>query len=313
METEHGMPLKALVEQAGLEVLNASTDFDKKLITTAVINRPGLQLTGFYTNFTTERLQILGWNEDAYLQQFSEEERRAKLDKLMAAGVPAIIIAHDVNIPEGTLDSARENNITILKSHRETSELIIELTTKLNNALAPQIMRHGVFLEVYSEGVLILGESGMGKSETAIELIKRGHHLISDDAVIIKKVNSTTLTGTAPDLIRNYIELRGIGVVDVRRIFGNGAVKWSEKVDLVIKLENWDAENSYDRMGSETNYIDILGVKVPYIVLPIRPGRNLAVIIEVAAMNNRQKRMGLNSGKDFAEQLDDYFDSLEST
>ena len=198
MDTLHGMPLKLLAEQIGLEPLFTSTDYAKKLITTAVINRPGLQLTGFYTNFATDRLQILGWNEDAYLQQFSEEERRTKLDKLMASGVPAIIIAHDVNIPEGTLDSAREHDITILKSHRETSELIIELTTKLNNALAPQIMRHGVFLEVYSEGVLILGESGMGKSETAIELIKRGHHLISDDAVIIKKVNSTTLTGTAP-------------------------------------------------------------------------------------------------------------------
>lgn len=311
MDTLHGMPLKSLVEQTGLEVLNASSDYAKKLVTTAVINRPGLQLTGFFTNFAPERLQIVGLNEDAYLQQFSEEERRAKLGKLMACGVPAIIIAHDVNIPEGTLDSAKEYDITLLKSHRETSELIIELTTKLNNALAPQIMRHGVFMEVYSEGVLILGESGMGKSETAIELIKRGHHLISDDAVIIKKVNSTTLTGTAPDLIRNYIELRGIGVVDVRRIFGNGAVKWSEKVDLVIKLENWNQENSYDRLGTDTDTIDILGVKIPYIVMPIRPGRNLAVIIEVAAMNNRQKRMGLNSGKDFTEQLDDYFDSLE--
>lgn len=310
METKQGMLLCKLVEQLGLEVINTSSDYGTKLITSAVINRPGLQLTGFFSKFATDRIQIIGLNEDAYLQQFSTEERRRRFEGLMNSGIPALVIAHDVELPPDCVELAQKYDVTVLKSHKETAELIVEMTTKLNNALAPEIMRHGVFMEVYSEGILLLGESGMGKSETAIELMKRGHRLISDDAVIIKKINSTTLTGTAPELIRNYIELRGVGVVDVRRIFGNGSVKWSEKIDLVIKLENWDRDANYDRIGSD-NYIDILGVKLPYIVLPITPGRNIAVIIEVAAMNNRQKRMGLNSAKDFSEQLDNYFDNLE--
>ena len=311
MDTQRGMFLKQLVEETGLEILNRSSDYDTKVITTAVINRPGLQLTGFFDRFAPERIQIIGLNEDAYLQQFEIRERKHKFDELMRSGIPALIIAHDVEVLPDCVYSAKQYDLTLLKSRKETSELIVEMTTKLNNALAPEIMRHGVFMEVYSEGVLILGESGMGKSETAIELIKRGHRLVADDAVVIKKVNSKILSASAPELIRNYIELRGIGVVDVRRIFGNGAVKQVEKIDLVIKLENWDQANSYDRLGSDTNTIEILGVKLPYIVLPIRPGRNTAVIIEVAAMNNRQKRMGLNAAKDFTEQLDDYFDSLE--
>ncbi len=311
METQNGMLLKELVEgEAGLEVVNRSSDYETIIINTPVLNRPGLQLTGYYSHFTTNRIQVIGINETAYLMDISAEDRHRRIDNLMASGIPALIIAHDVEMLPEYAASAREHDMTLLRSRKETSELMVSMMTKLNNALAPRIMRHGVFMEVYGEGLLILGESGMGKSEAAIELIKRGHRLISDDAVNIKKINSVTLVGTAPELIRNYIELRGIGVVDVRHIFGNGAVKMAEKVDLVVKLESWDQGNAYDRLGSE-NTIDILGVKLPYITVPITPGRNVAVILEVAAMNNRQKRMGYDSAKDFSERLDEYFDSLE--
>ncbi|MGM9521352.1 MAG: HPr(Ser) kinase/phosphatase [Oscillospiraceae bacterium] len=311
METQNGMLLKDLVEEVGLQIVNRSTDFDKKLITTQVINRPGLQLTGFYEHFTTNRIQIIGINENAYLQNFTTEIRQQKFDDLMKSGIPALIIAHDVEMMPEYVSAAQKYDITLLKSQKETSEIMVAMMTRLNNAMAPKIMRHGVFVEVYGEGLLILGESGMGKSEAALELIKRGHRLISDDAVNIKKINSTTLMGTAPELIRNYIELRGIGVVDVRHIFGNGAVKMAEKIDLVVKLETWKQDANYDRLGNNTNYIDILGVKLPYLTVPITPGRNLAVILEVAAMNNRQKRMGYDSARDFTERLDQYFDALE--
>jgi HPr kinase/phosphorylase len=311
METQNGMLLKELVEQVGLQIVNRASNYESIKITTPVINRPGLQLTGFYEHFTTNRIQILGINEDAYIQNFPAEVRQQKFDALMQSGIPALIIAHDIEMLPEYLTSAQKYDVTLLKSQKETSELMVAMITLLNNALAPKIMRHGVFIEVYGVGLLILGESGMGKSEAALELIKRGHRLIADDAVDIKKVNSTTVMGTAPELIRNYIELRGIGVVDVRNIFGNGAVKMAEKIDLVVKLETWNQETAYDRLGSETNYIDILGVKLPYLTVPITPGRNLAVILEVAAMNNRQKRMGYDSARDFSERLDQYFDALE--
>ena len=311
MEPENGMLLKSLVDEIGLQIVNKSSDYEKIVISSQVINRPGIQLTGFYDHFNGNMLQIIGVIEDAYLQGFSPEVRQKKFDSLMNCGIPALIIAHDVDTLPECLAAAQNHDVTLLKSRKETSELIVTMMTRLNNALAPKIMRHGVFVEVYGEGLLIVGESGMGKSETALELIKRGHRLISDDAVNIKKINSSTLMGTAPDLIRNYIELRGIGVVDVRHIFGNGAVKMAEKIDLVVRLETWKKDATYDRLGSTTQYMDILGVKLPYVTVPVTPGRNLAVILEVAAMNNRQKRMGYDSARDFSERLDQYFDALE--
>jgi HPr kinase/phosphorylase len=211
------------------------------------------------------------------------------------------------------LAAAEKRDITLLKSHKETSELMVSAISKLKEELAPSIMRHGVFVEIYGEGLLILGESGIGKSEAAIELIKRGHRLIADDAVNIKQINSTTVMGSAPELLRNYIELRGIGVIDVRRIFGSGSVKFSEKIDLVVKLETWNKETNYDRIGTSNSTIDLLGVKVPCITIPITPGRNLAVILEVAAMNNRQKRQGYDSAKEFSDRVDHYFDSLSQS
>ena len=311
MEPVNGMLLKSLVEEIGLQIEYKSSDYDKVVISSQVINRPGLQLTGFYDHFTANRLQIIGIIENAYLQEFPQDVRQQKFYDLMESGIPTLIIAHDVDTMPEAVVAAEKYDVTLLKSPKETSELIVTMMTRLNNALAPKIMRHGVFVEVYGEGLLIIGESGMGKSETALELIKRGHRLISDDAVNIKKINSSTLMGTAPDLIRNYIELRGIGVVDVRHIFGNGSVKMAEKIDLVVRLETWKKDANYDRLGNNTQYIDILGVKLPYLTVPVTPGRNLAVILEVAAMNNRQKRMGYDSARDFSERLDQYFDALE--
>ena len=305
-----GMKLKDLVEEIGLQIENRSSDYERKRITTQVINRPGLQLTGFYDYFDSDRIQIIGVAETAYLNQFTSEKRFEIFEKLFESGIPALIIAHDSELMPECLDAAKKHDMTLLKSPKETSELIVNAISKLKDVLAPTITRHGVFVEIYGEGLLIVGESGIGKSEAAIELIKRGHRLISDDAVDIKRVDSTTLMGSAPELIRNYIELRGIGVIDVRRIFGMGSVKWAEKIDLIVQLETWKPETQYDRIGSEYKYMDILGVKVPYITIPIQPGRNLAVILEVAAMNNRQKRQGYDSAKEFTDRIDHYFDSL---
>ena len=311
MEENGGMLLKTLVEEIGLQIVHKSTDYETKMITNSVINRPGLQLAGFYDYFPPKNIQIIGKIENAYLMQFSSEERLQKFDRLFSTGIPALLIAHDTEILPECIKATEIHDITILKSQKETSELIVSMISRLKDELAPSITRHGVFVEIYGEGILIVGDSGIGKSEAAIELIKRGHRLIADDAVVIKRVDSKTLMGSAPELIRNYIELRGIGVVDVRRIFGLSSVKWTEKIDLIVQLETWKPGTEYDRIGNEYHYMDILDVKVPHITIPIQPGRNLAVILEVAAMNNRQKRQGYDSAKEFAERIDHYFDTLQ--
>ncbi|MBR1841774.1 MAG: HPr(Ser) kinase/phosphatase [Oscillospiraceae bacterium] len=311
MEENGGMLLKTLVEEIGLQIVHKSTDYDSKMITNSVINRPGLQLAGFYDYFPPKNIQIIGKIENAYLMQFSSADRLEKFDRLFSTGIPALLIAHDTEILPECLKATEIHDITILKSQKETSELIVSMISRLKDELAPSITRHGVFVEIYGEGILIVGDSGIGKSEAAIELIKRGHRLIADDAVVIKRVDSKTLMGSAPELIRNYIELRGIGVVDVRRIFGLSSVKWTEKIDLIVQLETWRPGTEYDRIGNEYHYMDILDVKVPHITIPIQPGRNLAVILEVAAMNNRQKRQGYDSAKEFAERIDHYFDTLQ--
>lgn len=310
MDRHDGVSLKDLVEDIGLQIVYESTDYNDIRITSQVLNRPGLQLTGFYDYFDNDRIQIIGVIETSYLQEFSTADRTEKFNRLFESGIPALIIAHDSELMPECLESARKHDITLLKSHKETSELMVSAISKLKDEMAPTVMRHGVFVEIYGEGLLLLGESGIGKSEAAIELIKRGHRLIADDAVNIKKINSTTLMGSAPELLRNYIELRGIGVIDVRHIFGSGSVKFSEKIDLVVQLETWKKETNYDRMGTKNNTIDILDVKVPHITIPITPGRNLAVILEVAAMNNRQKRQGYDSAREFSDRVDHYFDSL---
>lgn len=307
MEQTYSIKLRKLADQMNLQIVRKSQDYDDIEIHSANVNRPGMQFAGFYEYFDPDRIQFLGLVETAFLQKFTYEERREKYETLMSKKIPAMIICHDVDPMPECLEMAEKYDITLFKAEADTSEVVASMIMTLQKHLAPRITRHGVFVEIYGEGVLLWGESGVGKSEAAIELIKRGHRLIADDAVEIKRVDSNTLMGTAPELIRYYIELRGIGVIDVRRIFGSGAVKLSEKIDLVINLEQWHEGMRYDRLGTEEHFTTILGVKVPFLTIPIKPGRNLAVILEVAAMNNKQKKMGHNSAQEFTEQINRHF------
>ncbi|MBE6948850.1 MAG: HPr(Ser) kinase/phosphatase [Ruminococcaceae bacterium] len=308
MEQSYSVKLKTLVEENDLTIIRRSADYDKIRIHTDALNRPGLQLAGYYGYFVPDRIQLIGKIETTYLAGFSSEERLRRYEDLLSKSVPAIIYCHNMAPEPECLAMADKYDITILSSSIDTFELLSLLIGQLKEHLAPRITRHGVFVEVYGEGLFLTGDSGVGKSEAAVELIKRGHRLIADDAVEIKRISSNTLVGTAPDLIRYYIELRGIGIVDVRRIFGSGAVKLSEHIDLVINIESWKDGMNYDRLGTESLETTILGVKVPYITIPIKPGRNLAVILEVAAMNNRQKKMGYNSALEFTERINNHFD-----
>lgn len=307
MDKQYSVPLKKMAEQLEFQIVRVSKDYEDIQLTSKRINRSGLELAGFYDYFDGERLQIIGLNETAYISSFSHEERLFRFEKLFAHKIPALIICHDVEILPECLASAEKYDISLFTTKKETSELMASSISFLQRELAPRITRHGVFVEVYGEGLLLLGESGIGKSEAAIELLKRGHRLIADDAVEIKRVTSTTLVGTSPDLIRYYIELRGIGVIDVRRIFGSSAVKLSDKIDLVVNLENWREGMKYDRLGTEENFTDILDVKVPSVTIPIKPGRNLAIILEVAATNNKLKKMGFNSAVELTERINKHF------
>lgn len=273
------------------------------LIETVDINRPGLQIAGFFDYFDPRRIQIFGMVESTYLSQFSSEDKCKKLDAFFSKGIPALIITRDMEIFPEILEVAKKYQINILKTQISTSGFMSALIAFLNVELAPRITRHGVLVEVYGEGVLILGESGVGKSETAVELMKRGHRLVADDAVEIKRVSSKALVGSAPEVIRHFIEMRGIGIVDVKKIFGMGAVKDTEKIDLVIHIEPWQKDKQYDRLGLTDNYTNILGIDVPSLTIPVRPGRNLAVIFEIAAMNNRQRRMGYNAAEALNNRL----------
>ncbi len=273
------------------------------LIETVDVNRPGLQIAGFFDYFDPKRIQIFGMVEKTYLEQFSSEERRKRIDAFFEGGIPALIVTRGLEIFPEILESAEKHGINIVRTQITTSGFMSALIAFLNVELAPRITRHGVLVEVYGEGVLILGESGVGKSETAVELMKRGHRLVADDAVEIKRVSSKALVGSAPEVIRHFIEMRGIGIVDVKKIFGMGAVKDTEKIDLVIHIENWQKDKQYDRLGLTDNYTNILGIDVPSLTIPVRPGRNLAVIFEIAAMNNRQRRMGYNAAEALNNRL----------
>ena len=303
----YSVPLSELVEEFDLNPIYKATDFDRIRITVDDVSRPGLQLAGFFDHFEPMRLQVLGNVETSYLQKLSSEQRAIIFDHLMSYQIPALIIARNLEPLPECLEMAKKHNITVLQSRDSTSYIVSSLITSLKAALAPRITRHGVLVEIYGEGILIIGDSGIGKSETAIELVKRGHRLVADDAVEIKKISSSELTGGAPDVLRHYIELRGIGVINVAKLFGMGAVKDSVSIDLIINIVPWHDGEVYDRLGLESQYTDILGVKVPSITVPVTPGRNLAVIFEVAAMNNRQKRMGYNAAEEFTEQLNKFF------
>jgi len=300
--------LSTMAEHFDLAILHEPEGFADVEVKIADLNRPGLQLAGFYDAFAAARLQLIGKVETAYLNTLSSGERLEAFMRLFSTGIPGFVICHGCDVFPECLEAARQENITILRSDRCTTGTIASLIAWLKVELAPRMTRHGVLVEVYGEGILLLGESGVGKSEAAIELVKRGHRLIADDAVEIRRTSDTALVGTAPESIRYYIELRGLGVIDVRRLFGIGAVKPTEKLDLVIELEVWKDKAIYDRLGVDTTTIEILGVEVPNLKVPVRPGRNLAAIIEVAAMNNRQKRMGYNAALEFTKQLNQYFE-----
>ena len=267
------------------------------------VNRPGLALSGIFGYFEPGRIQIIGNSEHAYMDTMTKNELRSRIEAFLSRKPVAIIYTTSLEINPVMLELCEKYEVPLLRTSRHTSEFMAALIASLNVSLAPRLTRHGVFVEVYGEGILILGDSGVVKSETAIELVKRGHRLIADDAVEIKRVSSKTLVGSAPEILRHYVELRGIGIVDVRRIFGMGAVKLTEKVDLIVNLEPWVQGKMYDRLGIDNEYAEILGIKVPMITIPVRPGRNLAIIIEIAAMNNRQKKMGYNTAVEFNKRL----------
>ena len=273
------------------------------LISTTDLNRPGLQITCFFDYFDPSRIQVFGMVETTYLATLTSEQRYNALRLLFEKRVAAVVMTRNGNAPPEMMRLAEEFDTPVLRTAQSTSNFTSALTAFLNVELAPRITRHGVLVEVYGQGVFIMGESGVGKSEAAVELIKRGHRLVADDAVEIKKVSSISLVGYAPDIIRHFIEIRGIGIVDVKNIFGMGAVKESEKIDLIIHLEAWEHGKQYDRLGLVDEYTNILGLDIPSLTIPVRPGRNLAVIFEVAAMNNRQKRMGYNAAEELNKRI----------
>ena len=303
MSSEYTIPLSKIEQEFSLERISIPDDYDDIRIVTPEVNRPGLALTGFYEIFEKSRISLIGNAEHRYLLRLDEEDRKKKITDYINATPSAIIFTSNLPVFEEMQACAKEKGVPILRTKEKTSPFMASLISSLNTHLAPRITRHGVLVEVYGEGLLIIGDSGIGKSETAIELVKRGHRLIADDAVEIKRVSAKTLVGSAPEIIRHYVELRGIGIVDVRRLFGMGAVKETEKIDLVINLELWVEGKMYDRLGLDEEKIDILGNQVPSITIPVHPGRNLAIILEIAAMNNRQKKMGYNTAEEFNKRL----------
>ena len=302
------VPLKTLVEEFDLEVVYQATDYEKIRLTVEDVCRPGLPIAGYMDHFEPVRMQIIGNVEYSYLQKLSQAERAVTFDRLFSYKFPAMLIARNIPVDPVCLEMAQKHNVTLLRTAEATSTVISDIITYLRGALAPRITRHGVLVEVYGEGILLVGDSGIGKSEAAVELLKRGHRLIADDAVEIHKISDKALIGTAPALIRNYIELRGIGIINVAKLFGMGAVKSRNEINLVVNIVPWTAHENYDRLGLEDQYMEILGVQIPMNTIPITPGRNLAVILEVAAMNNRQRKMGYNSALEFTQQIDRHFE-----
>lgn len=286
--------LDKLVEDLNMEIVYRADDIEDVKITASEVNRPGLQLSGYFDKFAYKRVQIIGNVEWHYCNSLAKDVRYNRLQQIFSYGFPAMIISRDLTVFPEVLKLAFEYNRTILRTKLPTTKFINVLINYLDYTLAPETTVHGVLVEVYGMGILLTGESGVGKSETALELIKRGHRLVADDAVEIKKVDEG-LRGEAVDLIRHFMEIRGIGILDIERLYGVGAVKKSEFVDLVIELEFWDDSKEYDRVGLDEEYIELLGTKIPKLVIPVRPGRNLAMIVEVAARNTRQKKLGYNA------------------
>ncbi len=303
MNQRFSVNLNKVIDEFALRTFYTPIDPSQVKISSIDINRPGLQLAGFSDYFDIERIQIMGTSENAYISDFPHEHLEKMFDNYFALKPPVVILTRELEPPPEMLQAAEKHGVILLGCDETTSHFTSSLIAFLNVQLAPRVTRHGVLVEVYGEGILLLGDSGVGKSETAIELVKRGHRLIADDAVEIRRVSGKTLVGSSPENIRHFLELRGVGIINVRRLFGMGAVKVTEKLDMVIQLEPWDQSKVYDRMGMENEYMDILGLQVPTTTIPIKPGRNLAIIIEVAAMNSRQKKMGYNAAAELLEKL----------
>mgnify|MGYP001232167726 CR=1 FL=1 len=302
---EFGVSLGDLIHEFNFEVVYGPEGFEKTEITKDDVNRPGLQLAGFFDYFDPNRIQIMGKVESSYVEGLSSEERRSRFDRLFETGIPVLLLSRNIDVFPECLAAAQEHGVPILRTNEFTSTIMSAIVAFLKVNLAPRVTLHGVLIEIYGEGVLLLGDSGVGKSETAIELVKRGHRLIADDAVEIKRVSDKTLVGTAPEVIRHFIELRGIGIriEDDILITADGTRNLTEKVELVINLEPWEDGKQYDRLGMDSQTTSILDIAVPSLTIPVKPGRNLAVIIEVAAMNDRQKKMGFNAAKELQERM----------
>lgn len=303
MKTDFSISLEKIIKEFSLEPLYLPEKSEDIKVSTTEINRPGLQLAGYFEYFDDKRIQILGLSETSFLKRFTMEKARERMKEYFSHKPVAVVIARELEVEDYYKEIAEEYGVPLLKTSESTSDFSAALIAFLNLHLAPRVTQHGVLVEVYGEGILLLGESGVGKSETAIELVKRGHRLIADDAVEIRRVSSKSLVGTAPDNIRHFIELRGIGIINASRIFGVGSVKLTEKIDLVINMEPWDVNKAYDRMGLENQTTELLGLNIPSLTIPVKPGRNLAVIIEVAAMNSRQKKLGYNAAEDLLGRL----------
>ena len=310
MRSKYSVLLKTIAEEHNLQILHAAKDYDTAKIVTYDVNRPAMQLAGFYNYFDPKRIQIIGRVESTYLDTLSDADRLAAFERFMQFDIAALVICHGVQPFPECMEMAEKYDRTVFITPEDTSEFQAGVISSLRNHLAPRTTVHGVLVEIYGEGVLLTGDSGIGKSETALELIKRGHRLIADDAVEIKKVGRARLVGDAPEMIRYYMELRGIGVVTVRRIYGIGAVKPESGIDLVVHLEPWEEGKAYDRLGLTSEVETILGVEIPRVTIPVRPGRNLAVILELAAMNNRQKKLGYNAAEALAAEHDAMIDGL---
>ncbi len=315
MKSNFSVSLSKIIKEFSLEIVFLPDNPEKLMINNVEVNRPGLQLTGYYKYFDCDRVQVIGKSEESFLTNMETDSFKEKIDIFFSKKPPVVIVSRGMNIPQPMLEAAQKYGVPLLRTEDSTSGFLAAFIAFLNVELAPRITRHGVLVEVYGEGLLLLGESGVGKSETAIELIKRGHRLIADDAVELRRVSSKSLVGSSPDNIRHFIELRGIGIINASRIFGVGAVKPTEKIDMVINLEPWNSEKIYDRMGLDCEFTEILGIKIPSLTIPVKPGRNLAVIMEVAAMNNRQKKLGYNAAHDLLNKLGmgDAFEEKKST
>ncbi len=307
--SEYSVKLTQLVDEFSLKGVVLPENIKERVVTRSDVSRPGLPLCGYFEYFEGGRIQIMGRMEISYLESLSHDKRIEALERFLSRSVVCVVVTTGLEICDELIELCKKYDTPLYTTTNDTSNFTAALIASLNIHLAERVTLHGVLVEVYGEGILLLGDSGMGKSETAIELVKRGHRLIADDSVDIKRVSAKTLVGSAPEIIRHYVEMRGIGIVDIRRIFGMGAVKLSEKIDLIINIEDWEKGKVYERLGLVDTYTDILGIKIPSITVPVTPGRNLAVIIEIAAMNHRQKKMGYNTAEEFNKKLISMYES----